>query len=66
MLGIDKCLRMNKKFKVHVESEFGQFVDTRDKNMEACLDKYFALHSVFDEEYLKLTQTNPESIQHFN
>lgn len=54
LLGIDKCLRLNKKFRVHVESDFGQLIDTRDKNMESCLDKIFALHRVFDDEYTKL------------
>ncbi len=54
MMAIDKCLRLNNDFKIETsENEMMEFFDMRNKHVEACLDKIFALHKIFDEEYLK-------------
>ncbi len=54
LLAIEKCLRLNKDFKIETsENEMMEFFDLRNKHVEACLDKVFALHRIFDEEYLK-------------
>ncbi len=51
LMGIDKCLRLNKEFKIETsENEMLEFFDLRNKHVEACLDKFFALHKIFDEE----------------
>ncbi len=54
LFAIDKCLRLHADFKIeHSENEMMEFFDMRNKHVEACLDKVFALHKIFDEEYLK-------------
>jgi hypothetical protein len=51
LMGIDKCLRLNKEFKIETsENEMLEFFDLRNKHVEACLDKFFALHKIYDEE----------------
>jgi hypothetical protein len=53
LLAIDKCLRLNKEYKIATdENEMMDFVDLRNKHVEACLDKVYALHRIFDEEYI--------------
>ncbi len=54
MLAVDKCLRLHKEHKEgHSDHGDAQFVDARNKHVEACLNKIFALHGVFDDEYLQ-------------
>jgi hypothetical protein len=53
-LALDKCLRLHKEHKIALDDhEMGELVDLRNKHIEACLDKVFALHRVFDEEFFK-------------
>lgn len=53
LMAINKCLRLHGDFKIETsENEMMEFFDMRNKHVEACLDKVFALHKVFDEEYL--------------
>jgi hypothetical protein len=57
LVAIDKCLRLHPDFKIeHSENEMMEFFDMRNKYVEGCLDKVFALHKIFDEEYLKYSQ----------
>lgn len=51
--GIAHCMKINPKFKIPIEPEIGKIVDNREKNMESCLEKYFALHKLYDEELVK-------------
>ncbi len=49
---IDKCLRLNKEHKIAPDEHEGmEFFDSRNKQVQACFDKVFALHKVFDDEY---------------
>lgn len=53
LLAIDKCLRLNNDFKIeHSENEMMEFFDMRNKHVEVCLDKVFAIHKIFDKEYI--------------
>jgi hypothetical protein len=59
--GIDYCMRLNKGFTIHIEKDLGRLDDYREKNMETCLEKYFSLHSILDNnifEYLKKNDKN--------
>lgn len=49
---IDHCMRINPQFKTPIENDMSRLTDTRDKNMEACIEKYLSLHNVFDKELL--------------
>lgn len=54
MLAIDKCLKLHKDHR-DSHSDHGQMelIDNRNKFVEACLNKVFDLHRIFDEEYTK-------------
>ena len=45
-------MRINPQFKTPIENDMSRLTDTRDKNMEACIEKYLFLHNVFDKELL--------------
>ena len=54
LMAIDKCLRLNSDFKIETsENEMMELFDMRNKHVEACLDKVFTLHKIFDEEFIK-------------
>lgn len=54
ILAVDKCLRLIKDHKLKEDDQhMNEFFDLRNKHVEACFDKFYALHKVFDEEYLK-------------
>lgn len=50
LLAISSCLKINPEHFIDKEDQL-QLIDSRDKNVEACLDKIFALHKIFDDEY---------------
>lgn len=54
MLAVEKCLRINKEFcRSHgydTEHAQAEIIDMRNKHLEACFDKFFALHEIFDAE----------------
>lgn len=54
LLAIEKCLRANKEFcrshNYDTEHAQAELIDLRNKHMEACLDKIFAFHQIYDEE----------------
>ena len=44
---------LNADFKIeHSENEMMEFFDMRNKHVEVCLDKVFAIHKIFDKEYI--------------
>ena len=54
ILAVDKCLKVNKEFKIdHDSHDSMELIDTRNKHIEACYDKFFALHGIYDDELLK-------------
>lgn len=56
---IDHCMRLNPSFKTPIENDMSRLTDSRDKNMEACIEKYLALHKVFDNELMnQLNKSN--------
>lgn len=51
ILSIDKCLKLHKEFKIGVDdNDQTEMIDMRNKYIEACLDKVFAFHKIYDEE----------------
>ena len=54
LLAINKCMFVHNDFVYshYYETGHGQttIIDRRNKLFEACLDKVFALHKIFDEE----------------
>ena len=60
ILSIDKCLRTNKEFcRSHgydTEHAQAELIDFRNKHLEACFDKIFALHKIYDEELINFNK----------
>jgi hypothetical protein len=57
LLAIKQCLKVHNEFVLshYYETSHGQttIVDRRNKLFEACLDKVFTLHKIYDEEINK-------------
>jgi hypothetical protein len=54
LLAVEKCLRANKEFcrshNYDTEHAQAEIIDLRNKHVEACYDKIFAFHKIYDEE----------------
>ncbi len=56
-MAIDKCLILLKDFKLNLDDSHSmEFFDSRNKHVEACLDKVYELHKIFDEELIKYSE----------
>jgi hypothetical protein len=57
LLAIKQCMKVHNDFVLshYYETSHGQttIIDRRYKLFEACLDKVYGLHKVFDDELLK-------------
>jgi hypothetical protein len=55
LLAIKKCMYVHNDFVYSYEYETGhgnsRIIDKKNKLFEACLDKVYALHKIFDDEF---------------
>jgi hypothetical protein len=62
LLAVEKCLRANKDFcrshNYDTEHAQAEIIDMRNKHVEACFDKIFAFHKIYDEELNKFDKIN--------
>jgi len=58
IMAVDKCLRLIKEHKLNLDdTHLNEFFDLRNKHVEACFDKFFALHQIFDEEFFSMNDS---------